>query len=274
MKKSEISNKLELEIRQEFSRRLRNFIGQKKWIEDAIGGIVQHDPNLYNYFVRVKEISSVLTKINGKISDEKRRIATEELDLSQARWTNAKSFSSFEALIDDWVGCRVISYLHDTIVSLHQEIISHDRFNIIRVTIHDSYENPRFSDMDIQEDRDERRLNHNGYVGIHYIIEPRPVDPCWSRDPKLFHKFELQVRTLLQEAWGQIQHAVIYKGRMPEYIKQERSDAFSGLAGFLSQCDAELARLAKDPDIKKLAKPKRVIVRRQQYLKLGKPRNA
>ena len=84
MKKSEISNKLELEIRQEFSRRLRNFIGQKKWIEDAIGGIVQHDPNLYNYFVRVKEISSVLTKINGKISDEKRRIATEELDLSQA----------------------------------------------------------------------------------------------------------------------------------------------------------------------------------------------
>jgi len=79
---------------------------------------------------------------------------------------------------------------------------------------------------------------------------------------------------LLQEAWGQIQHAVIYKGRMPEFIKQERSDAFSGLAGFLSQCDVELARLAKDPVIQKLAKPKRIVTRRQHHLKLGKPKNA
>lgn len=257
MKNSEISNNLELEIRQEFSRRLDNFVAQKKWIGDAIGGIVQHNPTLYSPKVRVKQISSVLTKIKGKINDEKRRIAAGELLRSQARWKNAKDFSAFEALIDDWVGCRIISYLHDSIIPLHEEIITHDRFRIVRVTIHDSYENPRFPKIDLQENRDERRLNHNGYVGIHYIIEPKPVDPCWRKEPILFHKFELQVRTLLQEAWGQIQHAVIYKGRMPESIKQERSEAFSGLAGFLSQCDVELARLAKDPVIQKLAKPKK-----------------
>lgn len=274
MKNSEISNNLELEIRQEFSRRLRNFMGQKKWIEDAIGGIVQHDPNLYSYKVRVKEISSVLTKINGKISDENSRIAAGELASFETKWKNAKDFSAFETLIDDWVGCRVISYLHDSIIPLHQEIITHDRFKIVRVTIHDSIENPKFTDMVLQDNRDERRLNHNGYVGIHYIIEPKPVDPCWSKEPKLFHKFELQVRTLLQEAWGQIQHAVIYKGRMPEFIKQERSNAFSELAGFLSQCDAALARLAKDPVIQNLAKPKKVTTRKQYHLKLGKSENA
>ena len=274
MKNSEISNALELEIRQEFSRRLRNFIGQKKWIEDAIGGIVQQDPNLYSYKVRVKEISSVLTKINGKISDERRRISGGELTTSEAKWVNAKKFLAFEALIDDWVGCRIVSYLHDSIAPLHQEIVTHERFHIVRVTIHDSIENSRLSEMVLKEGRDERRLNQNGYVGIHYIIEPRPVDPCWSKEPKLFHKFELQVRTLLQEAWGQIQHAVIYKGRMPEYIKQERSDAFSGLAGFLSQCDVELARLAKDPVVQKLAKPKKAITCRQQHLKLRNPNNA
>ncbi|MBC3830586.1 hypothetical protein H8K33_03600 [Undibacterium amnicola] len=270
---SEISNALELELHREFARRLDNFKGQQLWIDDAIGGIVHQDPNLYSYVLRVKDISSVLTKIDGKIGDEKRRLEIGELHPSQAKWVNAKNFNDFEALIDDWVGCRVIAYLHDSILPLHQEIISHQRFKIIRVTIHDSIENPRFSDMQLQKGRDERRMNHNGYVGIHYIIEPVPVDPCWGREPKLFHKFELQVRTLLQEAWGQIQHAVIYKGRMPDYIKQERSDAFGGLAGFLSQCDVELARLAKDPVIKKLAAPRKVKTRKQLHLKLEKPKN-
>lgn len=259
MKKAEISNAIELELRREFSARLSNFKAQKKWIDDAIGGIVQHDKNLYTYRVRIKEISSVLTKIKGKIADERARIEEESLKVEDAKWVNAGTYADFEELVDDWVGCRVISYLHDSILPLHNEIMSHARFNVKRVTIHDSAENPRFIDAGLIKDtnRDEKRLNHNGYVGIHYVIEPKTVDPCWEKEPKIYRKFELQIRTLLQEAWGQIQHAVIYKGRMPEFIKKERSDAFSGLAGFLSQCDVELARLAQDPVIKSLSRQRR-----------------
>lgn len=259
MKKTNVPNSLELELRREFSTKLSNFKAQKKWIDDAIGSMVQHDKNLYTYRVRIKEISSVLTKIDGKVSDERARIEEGKLDIREARWVNAKTYADFEELIDDWVGCRIISYLHDAIIPLHREIMSHARFNVRRVTVHDSAENPRFSDCDLIADpaRDEKRLNHNGYVGIHYVIEPKTVDPCWEKEPKIYRKFELQIRTLLQEAWGQIQHAVIYKGRMPEFIKKERSDAFSGLAGFLSQCDVELARLARDPVIKNLSQPKK-----------------
>lgn len=256
MKKIAIPNSLELEIRREFSHRLNNFIAQKKWIDDAIGSIVRHDSNLYRYNVRVKEISSVLTKINEKVIDEKNKIDNGDILPNQAKWTNAKTYLDFEELLDDWVGCRIITYLNDSLIPLHEEILAHKRFNIVRVTIHDSAENPRFEKINIDNIRDERRLNHNGYVGIHYIIEPIPVDPCWQKEPKIFIKFELQIRTLLQEAWGQIQHAVIYKGRMPEYIKQERSNAFGSLAGFLAQCDNELARLAKDPVVQEITKPK------------------
>lgn len=258
MTKELLPNALELEIRREFSERLKNFMAQKKWIDDAIGSIVQHESGgLYGYRVRVKEISNVLTKIQGKIENELELIKSGQMAESEAKWSAAKEFNDFENLIDDWVGCRVISYLHDSLIPLHKEITTHKRLNVLRVTVHDSAENPRFTDLRLHESRDERRLNHNGYVGIHYILEPKPVDPCWNKEPKIFHKFELQIRTLLQEAWGQIQHHVIYKGRMPDFIKQERSDAFSGLAGFLAQCDVELARLAKDPQVQDLAKQNR-----------------
>lgn len=253
MKYKNISNDLELELRREFSARLRNFIALKKWIEDAIGQLVIHDPGLYSFKTRVKDISSVLTKVAGKIEDEKDRIGSKILEPSQAKWMSAKSYGEIESLIDDWVGSRIITYLHDSLAVLHAQITSHKRLKIIRVTVHDYAEKPRLQNLRLKKGRDERRLNHNGYVGIHYIIDPQTVDPCWNQEPLIFPKFELQVRTLLQETWGQIQHAVIYKGRMPEYLKQERSDSFAGLARFLAECDIELARLAKDPAVPALA---------------------
>jgi len=256
MKEFEISNDLELEIRRGFSHYLRRFRAQKKWVDDAIGEIVQHDPKLYRHIIRVKEISSVLTKINGKINDEIHRIDKGDLSKEDAKWMNARKYSDFEQLIDDWVGCRVIAYLHDAIIPLHKEIVKHARFKVVRVTIHDSKDSQKFSSIKIKKRRDERKFNDKGYNAIHYIIEPLPVDRCWDKEPKIFPKFELQIRTLLQEAWGEIQHAVIYKGRMPEFIKQERSDAFSGLAGFLFQCDIELSKLAKNPFIQKIVKPR------------------
>lgn len=270
MSKFEISDHLELQIRREFSERLKNFMAQKKWINDAIGSIVEHDQNLYTFHVRVKEISSVLKKIQGKISNEKDRILTGDLSDRDAKWMNANSYADFERLIDDWVGCRIVAYLHDSIIPLHNEIMSHHRFDVHRVTIHDSAESPRFSDIKIRKNKDEIRKNHTGYVGIHYIIRPKTVDPCWNKEPMIFNKFELQIRTLLQEAWGQIQHAVIYKGRMPDYIKQERSDSFGGLAGFLTQCDVELARLTKDPSVRKLASSKRSPKSRQKHFRFSK----
>jgi ppGpp synthetase/RelA/SpoT-type nucleotidyltranferase len=253
MKLRNIPNDLELEIRQEFSHKLKNMIALKRWIEDVFGQIVLHDQEkLYSYKTRVKEISSVLKKLDGKIQNEKDQISTGQL-VQDIKWGKAKSFFEVESLIDDWVGCRVITYLHDTLLDLHNQILTRkNRFKLINITIHDSEDHPKFRDLKLKRGRDQRRWNHNGYVGIHYIIEPIADDPCWKNEPLIFPKFELQIRTLLQEAWGQIQHAVIYKGRMPDYIKQERSNAFTSLSGLLSHCDSELGRLAKDPTVKQL----------------------
>lgn len=271
MKLRNVPNEFELEIRREFSHRLKNLIALKRWIDDTFGQLVLHDSqNLYSYKTRVKEISSVLAKVDGKIQDEKDRIGRGELTQEDARWINAKSFVDIEELIDDWVGCRVITFLHDTVLDLHREILGHKRLKLVHITVHDSAEYPRFRDLKVKKGRDERRINHNGYVGIHYIIEPITVDACWDKAPHIFGKLELQVRTLLQETWGQIQHSVIYKGRMPDFIKQERSDAFAGLAALLAHCDVELGRLAKDPTVQALSVQTSPIMRkvRQRSLRL------
>lgn len=246
-----ISPNLELEIRKEFSLRLLNFKVLKKWIEDAVGQMVIHDSSLYRCSTRVKEISSVLRKIDDKISVSKNKIKQNKATPEYLAWVNAKNYADIEPLIDDWVGCRIISYLHDHLPNLHQSICNHDRLVVAKITVHDSEEEPQFKNIKLSKKRgDELRYSKNGYIGIHYIIKPRTVDPCFNSHPVVFDKFELQIRTLLQETWGQIQHQAIYKGRLPEDIKSERDAGFQDLAKLLRTCDHMLARLAKDNTIK------------------------
>lgn len=259
---------LELEIRKEFSLRLLNFKVLKKWIEDAIGQIVIHDTNLYRCSTRVKEISSVLRKIDDKIGSERKKINAKTLKPENATWSNVTSYKEIEPLIDDWVGCRIISYLHDHLPEVHKSICKHDRLVISKMTIYDSKEEPQFKNIKPNKKRgDELRYSENGYIGIHYIIKPKTVDPCFNSHPVVFDKFELQIRTLLQETWGQIQHEAIYKGRLPEEIKTERNSSFQDVARMLRLCDVTLARLAKTESIET---PKHINVYKRPELKISK----
>lgn len=242
-----ISSDLELEVRQGYSDNLPNLIVLKKWLSDAIGQKVIHNEDLYSYKVRIKTIASLLGKLNDKVGTEKKMLCDGRTTEDKCKWIHINSYLKLLDLIDDIVGARVITHVNSALPSLHDGILkSTDLFKIKNITTHEFEERPSFGALTHGNCPTEQRKNYNGYVGIHYIIEPITIDHCWKQEPYIFNKFELQIRSLLQETWGEIQHNAIYKGRMPESQKQEQGKRFARAADLLLSMDGMLSDLVLD----------------------------
>lgn len=73
--------------------------------------------------------------------------------------------------------------------------------------------------------RPERTPDQFGYSSVHIICslenEPRSSLPEYDKVSKV--KFEIQVRTILQEAWAEIEHGLIYKNdvAVPSEVKRQ-----------------------------------------------------
>lgn len=90
------------------------------------------------------------------------------------------------------------------------------------------------------ESTDEARL---GYQSIHYLVklrENRLALPEYARFRGLVA--ELQVRTILQHAWAEIEHEIQYK--TVEVLPKEIGRRFTALAGMLEMGDREFQALA------------------------------
>lgn len=61
--------------------------------------------------------------------------------------------------------------------------------------------NKNFEDVHIEEI--DPRINFSGYKSIHYVVE--------MSFSKARYTVEIQVRTLLQDVWGELEHALVYK---------------------------------------------------------------
>lgn len=121
--------------------------------------------------------------------------------------------------VTDMVGLRVTTYFEDTIPDVAHVI--ENSFNI-----------------DFGHTRD--RLNNAsfGYRSLHY------VGGLDTRDLPREFRFEIQVRTILQHAWAEIEHDIGYKASdtTPENIKRR----FTRIAGLLELADEEFVSIRRD----------------------------
>ena len=103
-------------------------------------------------------------------------------------------------------------------------------------------------DVDWSNSIDKRKsheLTSFGYSSLHYICRLRKEDLMANDHPDMASlaniPFEIQMRTMLQHAWSEMEHDIGYKGavRLPgEYRRQ-----FSRLAGMLELADDAFSRL-------------------------------
>ena len=84
-----------------------------------------------------------------------------------------------------------------------------------------------------------------GYASVHFVVTFRPEmlkRPEYAGFEKM--KCEIQVRTILQHAWAEIEHDIVYKstGEIPFRVRRR----FACLAGLLEIADREFESLRQD----------------------------
>lgn len=133
--------------------------------------------------------------------------------------------------ITDFSGIRIITYVESDLELVCKVLESH-------------------FEIDPENSIDKSKslgIDKVGYRSIHYVCK-LPNDriklPEYKKFDGLF--FEVQVRTILQHAWAEIEHDKDYKfsGELPLYLKRR----FKVLAGVLELADREFNQLAFEID--------------------------
>ncbi|MCC4861255.1 MULTISPECIES: GTP pyrophosphokinase [Vibrio] len=134
--------------------------------------------------------------------------------------------------IQDFSGIRIITYVEDEI-------------DVIQGLIEQLFD----IDWDNSSNKsDALGIDKVGYKSVHYIAslkEDRLALPEYKQFEGKF--FEIQIRTILQHAWAEIEHDRNYKfsGKLPDDVSRR----FKILAGVLEMADREFNNISKEIDI-------------------------
>ena len=131
-------------------------------------------------------------------------------------------YHSFYELMDI-LGARVICYFSDHV-------------DVIGKAIEEAFV------IDEENSSDKRKLIRSdsfGYLSLHYICS-LPKDKGYPEELTNL-KFEIQVRTILQHAWSDMEHDIGYKSEFG--VPREFFRGFARIAGLLELADDEFVRL-------------------------------
>lgn len=129
--------------------------------------------------------------------------------------------------ITDQIGVRVITYLHSDVMAVAD--LLGDQLTVL-------------DDRDMgQETASEGRF---GYASRHLLVA---LDPARTTPPAYERLRErhaqVQVRTVLQHAWAEFEHAIRYKGTIPEEYVPDLDRRFTLAAGLLELADREFSMI-------------------------------
>lgn len=139
--------------------------------------------------------------------------------------------------VTDLVGLRVITYFESDVAAVSRLVES-------------------CWDVDWDHSIDKSKVHDPdrfGYMGVHYVVRPPAGQPEFAQllegatDGRSDFRFEIQIRSILQHAWAEIEHDLGYKNR--EAVPREVRRRFYRLAGLLEMADEEfmaLARMSRD----------------------------
>jgi putative GTP pyrophosphokinase len=130
------------------------------------------------------------------------------------------------AAVTDILGIRVITYFEDSIDDIAQLIETEFK-------------------VDLKNSIDKRTLaepTHFGYRSLHYICEI-PPSYIGSLEGDLPWCFEIQIRTVLQHAWAEMEHDLGYKSQ--ESVPAQVRRRLSRIASLLEICDEEFVEIRR-----------------------------
>lgn len=130
--------------------------------------------------------------------------------------------------VTDLAGVRAVTYYYDDVDRV-AEIIERE------------FEIDRENSEDKRKPDDPRMF---GYASLHYVVSLEPERAGMSEYRRFAGlKAEIQVRSLLQHAWAEVEHGLGYK---PESVPEGQARGFAGLAGMFEVADKEFMRMREE----------------------------
>ena len=172
------------------------------YVENTVKNIIKSQSiNVHEIIGRVKTVES----LEGKVK--------------------RKNYSNL-AEITDLCGIRIITYFRDDVDKI-AELISQE------------------FEVDVENTIDKRKSEDPtkfGYVSLHYVVGLKAE----NTSPTLYGRFkniklEIQIRTVMQHAWAEIEHDLGYKSK--EDIPDQYRRQFSRLAGLIELADDNFLQL-------------------------------
>lgn len=137
-----------------------------------------------------------------------------------------KKYADPAAQLTDRIGIRVITYYRSDVDAVARAL-------------------QRELEIDRQKSEDKRRLldlHEFGYRSVHLIARLRPPRSRMSEYADLATMwFEIQVRSILEHAWAEIEHEIVYKSGVD--YPHSTARLFAALAGALEILETEFERL-------------------------------
>ncbi|MBA4241266.1 MAG: (p)ppGpp synthetase [Sphingobacteriaceae bacterium] len=177
-----------------------------------------------NFGSKMIDLLSILLKDNNlNYHQITSRIKTEDSLSKKIESKNGK----YSIILDitDIVGIRIITYFEDEVDKV-AEIISKE-FHV---------------DKKNSVDKRISAIDKFGYQSLHYIVKCLPERTSlteWKKFEGL--PCEIQIRSILQHAWAEIEHDIGYKGAST--IPQQEKRNFFRIAALLETADKEFVRL-------------------------------
>lgn len=205
---------------------------------ELIANILRAHKKVHSVKTRVKDEEHLLEKVIRKTPDRRKKYG-EDFNFT---------VSNYKQEITDLLGIRVIHIFKEDWKEIHDFISLMWRVNEIVANVREGDNTKQFEELGI-----EVCSRISGYRSVHYLIESYPTTQ------KVIS--EIQVRTIFEEGYGEIDHQLRYSlSEIPELLEQNlmllnriagSSDEMASLINMLSKSFDEMDIRKSRLDIKK-----------------------
>lgn len=167
----------------------QTYLNEMAHLEQAgvtIMNTIRKFPGVHSVKFRVKDPEHLIEKIIRK------RISNPELNVNK---------NNYKEVFTDLIGVRALHLFKNDWEKIHDKII--EIWNQKQEVEANYREGDTEENLQIYKDRGIKTKEHKfGYRSVHYIVETKPA--------KIKYFAELQVRTIFEEAWSEIDHTIRY----------------------------------------------------------------
>lgn len=190
---------------------------------EFIANILRSEKMIHSVKSRIKEPDRLIEKIIRKTGDRKDKYG--------------KNFEftvdNYKDEINDLIGIRVIHIFKDQWQEIHEFITRTWKVIEITANVREGDNTKIFNDLDI-----EVRSRASGYRSVHYLVEFYPTNQRVIA--------EIQVRTIFEEGYGEIDHRLRYSHSQIPEILQSNLLLFNRIVGSADEMASLINNLSKE----------------------------